>query len=86
MAKGKKTGGRTKGTPNEITKELRERVSTFLSNNWSLMESDFQQLEPKDRLMFYEKIMSYGLPKLQSVGVVTNESENKKIFPTWLNE
>lgn len=84
MAKGKKTGGRVKGTPNEVTKELRERVSTFLSDNWSLIESDFKQLEPKDRLIFYERVMSYGLPKLQSVGVLNVGVENKPNLPSWI--
>ncbi len=83
MAKGKKTGGRTKGTPNEVTKELRERISTFLSDNWSLMESDFQKLEPKDRYKFYKEIMSYGLPKFQSIGVMNIEPERKKNLPEW---
>ena len=84
MAKGKKTGGRTKGTPNEVTKELRERVSNFLSDNWSLIESDFHQLEPKDRLIFYERLMSFGLPKFQSVGIGFIEPERKKNLPPWL--
>jgi len=80
MAKGKKTGGRIKGTPNEVTKELRERVSSFLSDNWSLIESDFKQLEPKDRLIFYERLMSYGLPKLNSVDITQNNTGVKQII------
>lgn len=83
MAKGKKTGGRQKGTPNEVTKELRERVSNFLSDNWSLIESDFKELEPKDRLIFYERLMSYGLPKLQSIGFPTLPTERKINLPSW---
>ncbi len=66
-----KKGGREKGTPNELTKELREMVSTFLTDNWSLIESDFQKLQPKDRLMFYERLLSYSLPKLNSFDLST---------------
>ncbi len=84
MAKGKKTGGREKGTPNKLTNELRERVTNFLNSNWSLVESDFQKLEPKERLVFYEKLMSYGLPKLQSVGLETPENLFEPKFPEWL--
>ncbi len=83
MARGKKTGGRTKGTPNEVTKELRERVSNFLSDNWSLIESDFKKLAPKDRIVFYERILSYGLPKFQGVGIELIESERKMNLPSW---
>ena len=83
MAKGKKTGGRKKGTPNEVTKDLRERVSNFLTDNWSLIESDFKKLEPKERLIFYERLMSYGLPKLQSVGIAV-ESKKELNLPSWM--
>ena len=78
MAQGRKTGGRQKGTPNEITKELRERVTTFLSDNWSLIESDFEKLTPKDRLIFYERLLSYGLPKLGSFDLTTDGQTLKK--------
>ena len=33
MSKGKKTGGRQKGTPNKNTAEIRLSVNTFISNN-----------------------------------------------------
>lgn len=79
MAKGKKTGGRQKGTPNEVTKELRAKVSAFLSDNWSLIESDFKQLQPKERLMFYEKLMSYGLPKLQTINAPDLDNSGQPI-------
>ncbi len=84
MAKGKKTGGRSKGTPNEVTKDMRERISNFLSDNWSLIESDFKKLEPKERLMFYEKLMSYGLPKLQSIGIASVVGEKELSLPSWM--
>lgn len=59
----KKTGGRKKGTPNAITKELRERINAFLSDNWHSIQSDFNALQPRERLMFYERLLSYALPK-----------------------
>ena len=36
------------------------------------MQTDFKALDPKDRLMFYEKLLSYGLPKLQSTTLTTD--------------
>lgn len=32
-----------------------------------LMDSDFMQLEPKDRLLITEKLMQYIMPKIQAV-------------------
>jgi len=67
MAKGIKTGGRAEGTPNQITKELRERISDFLNDNWEQVEKDFLILEPEKRVLLFEKLLSYTLPKMQSV-------------------
>ena len=72
MAKGFKTGGRQQGTPNKITKDLRERINGFLNDNWNSLQSDFKKLEPKDKLLFYEKLLQYGLPKLQSTELTGN--------------
>ena len=67
MARGKKTGGREVGTPNKITTDLRRKINGFIENNWEKVQKDFDKLEPKDRLLWLEKILSYSLPRLQSV-------------------
>ncbi len=67
MAKGHKTGGREIGTPNKVTTNIRGQINDFLNENWENLQADFDKLEPKDKLNFYEKLLQYGLPKLQSV-------------------
>lgn len=67
MAKGKKTGGREQGTPNLLTFELRERISDFLNDNWEQIEKDFQTLEPEKRVMLFEKLLQFSLPRLQTI-------------------
>jgi len=67
MAKGIKTGGRQQGTPNKTTSEIRELITEFVSINWQRVQTDFEQLEPKERLQFFEKLMQYAVPKMQSV-------------------
>lgn len=62
-----KTGGRKRGTPNKVTQDLREWVSSLIDRNRLQVENDLKNLEPKDRLQILEKLMSYVLPKLQSV-------------------
>ena len=64
MEKREKTGGRQKGTPNKLTASLRERISFFLEQSWSLVEADFMALPPSQRIVFYEKLLQYSLPKL----------------------
>lgn len=63
--------GRPKGKPNKITADLRTRINDFLNENWDTLQKDFEKLEPKDRLQFYEKLLQYGLPKLQSTEITT---------------
>jgi len=64
---GKKFGGREQGTPNKLTKELREAINNFLTDNIKEIQKNFDLLEPKDKLYFIEKILSYTLPKMQSI-------------------
>jgi len=62
-----KTGGRTKGTQNKVTVELKMWLSELLDMNRKQIEEDFKQLEPKDRLQMFEKFLQYTIPKMQSV-------------------
>lgn len=59
--------GRPKGSKNKVTKDLRLAVKSFLDANWDDMMKSYKKLEPKDKLTFYEKLLSYALPKLQSI-------------------
>lgn len=62
-------GGRPKGSPNRVTGELREWISNFISNNKDLIQQDFNTLDPKDRIMMFEKLLKYALPTLQSTSL-----------------
>jgi hypothetical protein len=64
--------GRPTGTPNKATKPLRETITDFVSNNWQQVENDFKVLEPKDRLLFFEKLLKYSLPTLQAINVTSD--------------
>jgi len=64
--------GRPPGAENKASGSLRQRINKFLADNWEQMQQDFEALEPKDRLMFYEKLMQYGLPKLQSTTLTSD--------------
>ena len=65
MAKGGKTGGRTKGTPNKVTKEARDKFQWLLdSYTPEDMQKDLKKLSPKDRLIFISDIAEFIIPKL----------------------
>lgn len=59
--------GRPKGVPNKISADLRQRISDFLNNKWASVETDFDTLEPKERLMFFERLLQYSIPKQKEV-------------------
>ncbi len=67
-----KIGGRTKGTLNKTSLQLRETITDFLKGNFELIVKDFELLHPKDRVKLYCDLLNYGLPKLQSVQMETD--------------
>lgn len=56
-------GGRTAGTKDKVTQNLKSWVQQVIDNNRQQMELDLASLEPRDRLNFMEKLMAYCLPK-----------------------
>ena len=64
--KGKKTGGRQKGTPNKSTATLRDWFLQLINDNREQIQKDLQELEAKDRLQWFERILPYLLPKVQN--------------------
>ncbi len=86
--KGKKTGGRQKGTPNKTTSTLRTAISKIVNdyyNSETLLE-DINQLKPKERVDIMEKLAAYVVPKLQSVDVNAEVKSKTNIVSARLRE
>ena len=58
--------GRPKGIPNKTSKELREAINLIVSKNIQKLEADIKSLEPRDRLMYIEKLLKYVVPPMQA--------------------
>ena len=54
--------GRPKGTPNKATEELRKLVKQFVAGNWEDIQTQYDALEPKEKLMFMERLLKHVLP------------------------
>jgi hypothetical protein len=67
MTQRQKTGGRTKGTPNKATAELRQRFTSLLESNFDTIQSDLNNLEPKDRIKTLLEISKFVIPTLKAV-------------------
>jgi hypothetical protein len=65
--KRRKTGGRRKGTPNKITKDLRKMITGFCENRFDEVMKAWESLDAKDRVKIYIDLLSFCLPKLQNV-------------------
>ena len=63
MAHGQKTGGRTAGTPNKVTTDLKTRIAALLDTQFDTVAEDLDALEPKDRVTAYLKLLEYVVPK-----------------------
>ena len=86
-SKRKKTGGRKAGTPNKVTKSVRESLRDVLTSyingtgiNGHSLEEDLGQIEePAARLAIIAKYLPYAAPKLQSVSFNSDEIRNLSV-------
>lgn len=67
FVKGNTAGGRTKGSKNKITQKVREKFLYFVENNLDQMQSDFDQLEPKERFKVLLEMARFIMPTLKAV-------------------
>ena len=68
MAGVKGRSGRTAGTPNKVTRDVREAIAVFAQDNVEHMSSWLNQIEdPAKRLDLYLRALEYHVPKLARV-------------------
>ena len=70
---GQKYGGRQKGTPNKLTKELRFYLKDIIYSELETLEDRMDELDPKVRIELLIKLMPYVFPKLESISHTNNE-------------
>ncbi len=75
-----KTGGRKKGATNKISALMKEKIQLFIESNFETIQKDFDNVDAKDRLIIFERLLKYVIP-------AKVEQENIKIdeFPEQIN-
>ena len=76
MAIGKKTGGRTKGTPNKTTKEIREYFQNLINSNLDLLDQDLKSLEPFQRLKMIIELSKFVVPTLKATDLSLRDNDD----------
>lgn len=64
---GIKYGGRQKGTPNRLTKELRAILKEALHKELESIGDRLEQLEPKERIEVLIKLMPFVFPRMNTI-------------------
>lgn len=80
----KKAGGRTKGTPNLITRPIKELINNFCSDNWNRFLLETNNLTGIDYCKTYLSLLEYSAPKLARAEIITQETlpENQNKLTT----
>jgi hypothetical protein len=53
--------GRPRGAKNKNPEELRSLLNEFLHSNFATVQKRFDGLDPKDQLLFYERLLKHIL-------------------------
>jgi len=62
-------GGRPKGAPNKVSSELKGWVSDLVDKNKKQFEKDLKAVPADKRLAIIEKLLSFCIPKQQSISI-----------------
>ena len=71
--------GRTKGTPNKNTQELKQLLAQMLQGYLDELNTQSDQLTLRDKLNFSRYVLPYLLPKLNNVTLT--EKDNSQFKP-----
>lgn len=66
--KGSKTGGRVAGTPNKVTKELRNTLKAAIAGELDTLAASLAELPAKERLDILIRLMPYAMPRINPIG------------------
>jgi hypothetical protein len=83
---GLKFGGRTEGTPNKITNEIRECFLNLIEMNYETLKNDIESLSPKDRVKALIELAKFVVPTLKAIDIVSNKDNFTPVQINFTNE
>ena len=74
-----------KGVPNKATSELRNRVRMIIDDNVERLQSDLDNVEPKERLNFLIQLLNFALPKLKAMEITDETTKANNFNKIYIN-
>ncbi len=72
-----KTGGRTKGTPNKLTNEVRQMLVNFLDEKFDEITTLWSELDHREKISLFLQLSKIVLPKFSNDNI--NDEPNLDI-------
>jgi hypothetical protein len=69
--------GRPKGASNKSTETIRRSVSMLLENNIDTVQSDLDEMQPRDRVNALLQFMKFVVPTQKAIEIDTKVSEEE---------
>lgn len=73
---GQKFGGRTKGTSNKDTTDIRASFQSLIENNINTLQDDIKALKPSERIKVIIDLAKFVLPTLKAIEHKGENNEN----------
>jgi len=70
--------GRPKGASNKSTETIRRSVSMLLENNIDTVQSDLDEMQPRDRVNALLQFMKFVVPTQKAIELDNRESQEEK--------
>jgi hypothetical protein len=71
--------GRKKGAVNKNTAEIKTLIQSFISHNTEDLQATYEALEPRDKAMFFEKMLKYIIPTQTKADVQISDNNLENI-------
>ena len=70
--------GRPKGASNKSTETIKRSISILLENNIAAVQSDLDEMQPRDRLNALLQFMKFLVPTQKAIELDNRESQEEK--------
>ena len=69
--------GRPKGASNKSTETIKRSISMLLENNIDIVQSDLDEMQPRDRVNALLQFMKFVIPTQKAVEIDTRTSQEE---------